>query len=247
MERSRSRSPQRSKNKRTNKKSPSSRSPPRSATRSASTRRNISPKVSMDLLRQSMDPLKKVMVPYLDIKSLKNFNIASHIFNEISNEQLEIEKYKNRLRKFAKNFDLFNYRIPSPTKFVNGKLRHMFGKMTLLLSQLTNGFDFSKYVDPKILEIIENPVKKVMKLYSKEDLQKILDFYNMEDFNELDDISYFVDPQLPKNIVDIAKPIYDDYLLAFSKIDKSDQRIINQMSLDDMKHLLQIIKQNMDA
>jgi hypothetical protein len=165
------------------------------------------PKVSIDLIRQNKDPLSKVMAPYLDVQSLKNLNSVNHLFNEISKDQLEIEKnkhpYKQYLRGFIHNFDSMYRgdiaRVYTLSRTNSMRLKPLKGGMELLLSPYTEGFDFSKYIDPKILKIIFGPHPETDE--EEEELNK-----------------------------------------AYQKIENSNDYLLDEMSLDDLKLLVQIIK-----
>jgi hypothetical protein len=67
----------------------------------------------MEKIEKSRDPLKNVMVKYLDLDSLKNLSLTNHFFHEISKDQKEVVwnerklliQHKNHLREFLKNFE----------------------------------------------------------------------------------------------------------------------------------------------
>jgi hypothetical protein len=194
------------------------------------------------IIVKSRDPLKNVMVKYLDLDSLKNLSLTNHFFREISKEQKEVvwnerkllNQYKKPLREFLKNFESDFY--PSP--FVQSDSR---------LFDCAEGFNFSKYnyddmfsihLDKKLLDQL------FLKIQPNE-LELVLEFYNETSYSSLS-IEDFVNSELPLRIRKLATPFVNIFYKEVPIYYKNaEEFVMENITYPDILMLIEKIKENL--
>jgi len=200
----------------------------------------------MEKIDQSRDPLKNIMVKYLDLDSLKNLSLTNHFFREISKDQKEVvwnerkllNQHKNRLHEFLKNGTI---------EFQ----ANLFGQRFSRLFDCAKGFDFSKYnYNKKFSQQLDKKLLQELLLQiDPNDLQLVLAFYNTP-LDEVVEASFsiedFVNSELPLRIRKLARPLatrfYAEVPIYFRK---TEEFVMENITYPDLLMLIEKIKENL--